>query len=78
MKWEWITDYGSGVAADSRVPGLVPGGPLIGKSDPCVSFTENLRDAVHEHAELSYFILLQILSKTRMQAPPRLNFFALH
>ena len=62
--------------AASGVSGFVPGGPLVGKSDGSVSFSEDFGDTIHGSRELLRLFLRQVLTKTWMEPPSRLDLFA--
>ena len=60
----------------SGVPGFVPGGPLVRKGDGGVAFSEDFGDAIHGRRELFRLLLRQVLTKTWMKSPSRLDLFA--
>ena len=52
-------------------------GPLVRKGDGGVALSENLGDSIHGGRQLFRLLLCQVLTKTRVESPTRLNLFAL-
>ena len=60
----------------SGMSGFMPRNPLVRKGDGGVAFSKDLSDTIHGRRQLFRLLLSQVLTKTWMKAPSRLDLFA--